>query len=55
MRRVLDFFADAPDPTLRQVGLLEAAEQRRILDEWGDGQVYVLDEALTPVPVRCDR
>ena len=50
LRRVLDFFADAPDSTLRQVSLLEAAEQRRILDEWGDGQVYVLDEALTPVP-----
>lgn len=48
--RVVDAFADAPDSTLRQVRLIDGDEQARILDQWGRGQVYVLDESLAPVP-----
>lgn len=49
--RVLRAFADDPDQTVRAVDILEPGERSRLLDEWGGGSVYVLDDALTPAPV----
>ncbi|WP_102143878.1 non-ribosomal peptide synthetase [Mycobacterium hubeiense] len=49
--RVLDAFADDPDQTLRDIEIADADEKRRILDEWGAGRVYILDDALKTVPV----
>lgn len=48
--RVLNTFAHAPDSPLTEVSILGAAERTQVLDDWGRGQVYVLDEGLQPVP-----
>ena len=48
--RVLDAFADDPDQTLRDVEI-DDADERRFVDEWSGGHVYLLDDAMKPVPV----
>src|SRR5690606_18693983 len=49
--RVVTAFAERPDITLRELEIGAPGERRRILEEWGGGTVYVLDETLQPVPV----
>lgn len=49
--RVVTAFADQPDLTLRDLEIGAPGEQRRILEKWGGGGVFVLDETLRPVPV----
>ena len=47
---VLSAFADSPDLTLRELSVLDETERALVLDEWGRGEVYVLDDALRPTP-----
>ena len=53
--RVLTAFADKPDQTLREIDILGAAQRRQVLEEFSAAaapvQIYVLDDALDPVPV----
>jgi len=49
--RVLSMFADSPDIRLRDASLSDDTERQRILEKWGCGEVFVLDDALNPVPV----
>ncbi|CAN5401014.1 mycobactin non-ribosomal peptide synthetase MbtE [soil metagenome] len=49
--RVLSTFAEHPERTLAQVEITGADEKSRILGEFTDGSVYLLDDALNPVPV----
>ncbi|MGB3485738.1 MAG: amino acid adenylation domain-containing protein [Mycobacterium sp.] len=49
--QVLDAFADHPDRTLADIELTSADEKRRIVDEFSEGTVYVLDDDLKPAPV----
>jgi mycobactin peptide synthetase MbtE len=47
LTRVVDAFADNIDQTLRDVRLIDAAEQQRILTEWSRGAVPPEDRPLT--------
>ncbi|MET0896290.1 MAG: amino acid adenylation domain-containing protein [Mycobacterium sp.] len=49
--QVLGAFADDPGRTLAEVEITDADEKARILDQFSDGSVYVLDDALNPVPI----
>ncbi|MGE2714899.1 amino acid adenylation domain-containing protein [Mycolicibacterium litorale] len=49
--RVVTAFAEQPDLTLRELEIGAPGERRRILEDWGGGSVFVLDQALQPVPV----
>lgn len=53
--RVVEAFADRPDQPLREVEMVSAQARRRILDRSnagaGTARVYLLDDALKPVPV----
>lgn len=53
--RVIDAFADDPDRRLANVEIVGVEQRRRILQDWsagaGPAQVYLLDDALNPVPV----
>jgi mycobactin peptide synthetase MbtE len=53
--RVVEAFADRPDQPLRDVEIASAQERQRVLDQAnagaGGAQVYLLDDALNPVPV----
>ncbi|BBY15219.1 non-ribosomal peptide synthetase [Mycolicibacterium litorale] len=49
--RVVTAFAEQPDLTVGEIEIGAPGEQRRILEEWGGGGVFVLDQALRPVPV----
>jgi mycobactin peptide synthetase MbtE len=49
--RVLDAFAAHPDRTLADIEIADAEEKRRILDEFGESMVYVLDAELNPAPI----
>jgi len=53
--RVIEAFADRPDQPLREVEIASAQERQRVLDQAnagaGTARVYVLDDALNPVPV----
>lgn len=51
LRRVVSMFADCPDIRLRDVTLSDDLERQRILEKWGDGELFVLDDALHPTPV----
>ncbi|CAN5863021.1 mycobactin non-ribosomal peptide synthetase MbtE [soil metagenome] len=51
LARVLDDFADHPEHTLAEVEITSADEKARILKDFTDGSVYLLDDALNPVPV----
>ncbi|WP_422746290.1 amino acid adenylation domain-containing protein [Mycobacterium sp. WMMD1722] len=51
LTRVVATFAEQPDLTLRDVQIGEPGERQCILDEWSGDSLYVLDEALQPVPV----
>lgn len=48
--RVVEAFAEHPDVPIRELEIGPAGERAAILDQWGGGTVYVLDDALTPVP-----
>jgi mycobactin peptide synthetase MbtE len=52
---VLDTFAEHPERTLADIEITSAEEKRRLLEEFSgapdSARVYVLDEALHPVPV----
>jgi mycobactin peptide synthetase MbtE len=37
--------------TVRDLDIGAPGDRERIVEEWSGGSVYVLDEALTPVPV----
>ncbi|MGV0835201.1 amino acid adenylation domain-containing protein [Mycolicibacterium thermoresistibile] len=54
--RIIEAFAERPDTSLADLDLLTAEERHRILTEWSGGAagspaVYLLDDALAPVPV----
>ena len=49
--RVVTAFAEQPDLPLSRLDVGAAGERRRILEEWGGGSIYVLDDTLQPVPV----
>jgi mycobactin peptide synthetase MbtE len=53
--RVIEAFADRPDQPLREVEFASAQERQRVLDQAnvgaGTARVYLLDDALNPVPV----
>ncbi|QUR68221.1 non-ribosomal peptide synthetase [Mycobacterium spongiae] len=53
--RVIEAFVDRPDQTLRELDIAGPQERQRILDqstaEVSPARVYLLDEALKPVPL----
>ncbi|MDF2825290.1 MAG: mbtE, partial [Mycobacterium sp.] len=49
--RVLEAFADHPDHRLAAIEITDGDEKRRILQEFGAGSVFILDDELNPVPV----
>jgi mycobactin peptide synthetase MbtE len=53
--RVIEAFADRPDRSLREVEMASAQERQGVLDRSnagaGTARVYLLDDALSPVPV----
>jgi mycobactin peptide synthetase MbtE len=49
--RVVTAFAEQPDLTVRDLEIGAPGEQQRIVEEWGGGGLFVLDQALRPVPV----
>jgi mycobactin peptide synthetase MbtE len=49
--RVVTAFAEEPDRTVGDLDIGAPGERRRILEQWGGGQVFVLDQTLRPVPV----
>jgi mycobactin peptide synthetase MbtE len=49
--RVVTAFAEQPDLTVRDLEIGAPGEQQRIVEQWGDGSVFVLDQTLRPVPV----
>lgn len=48
--RVVAAFAEQPDLRLADLDIGPAGERQRILHTWSGGSVYVLDDALQPVP-----
>ncbi|MBO0678251.1 amino acid adenylation domain-containing protein [Mycolicibacterium sp. S2-37] len=49
--RVVEAFAEQPDVTLRELEIGAPGERQRIVGQWSEGSVYVLDETLAPAPV----
>jgi mycobactin peptide synthetase MbtE len=53
--RVVEAFADRPDQSLREVEIASAQDRQRVLEQAnagaGTARVYLLDDALNPVPV----
>ena len=51
--RIVTAFAEHPDRRLGDVEIITAEEKQRIVTDWAAGanRVYVLDDALAPVPV----
>ncbi|MFS0897542.1 amino acid adenylation domain-containing protein [Mycolicibacterium litorale] len=49
--RVVAAFAEHPDLTLADLEIGAPGERQRIVEQWGGGSVFVLDQALRPVPV----
>ncbi|CAN5633061.1 mycobactin non-ribosomal peptide synthetase MbtE [soil metagenome] len=49
--RVLDTFADHPDRALAEVEITAVDEKARVLEEFSGDTVFLLDDALNPVPV----
>src|SRR6202034_1987401 len=47
LTQIVGEFADNLDQTVRDVGLIDAAEQRRILDRWSRGDQPAPDRART--------
>lgn len=51
LHRVVSMFAENPDIRLGDVSLSDDAERQRILQKWGGGEIFVLDDELHPTPI----
>lgn len=49
LQRVVQAFADNPDLRLHDLDIADAED--RVVEQWGAGALYLLDETLRPVPV----
>lgn len=49
--RVVTAFAEQPDLTVGDLEIGAPGERQRIVEQWSGGSVFVLDQALRPVPV----
>ncbi|WP_197374855.1 non-ribosomal peptide synthetase [Mycolicibacterium baixiangningiae] len=49
--RVVTAFAEQPDLTVRDLEIGAPGERRRLVEQWGGGTLFVLDQALQPAPV----
>jgi mycobactin peptide synthetase MbtE len=51
LERVVAAFAEQPELTIDDLDIGAPGERQRIVEQWGGGSVFVLDQALRPVPV----
>ncbi|KUI30402.1 non-ribosomal peptide synthetase [Mycobacterium sp. IS-1742] len=51
LARVVAAFAEQPDLAIDDLDIGAPGERQRIVEQWGGGEVFVLDQALRPVPV----